>query len=162
VDDNALSSINPNDIESIEVLKDASATALYGAQGANGVVLITTRQARRGQTQINVSTQLGINEQPNKPRLMDGPTWTDTMIQGYVNYYVDRGEDPEVRRQMAIARYGDPETAPTYDWIEELTRAGALQKFNISASAGLERTRIFLSGSYDYEEVLQLPATSVH
>lgn len=152
VPDNALSGINPNDIESIEVLKDASATAMYGAQGANGVVLITTRQAERGQTQINVSTQLGFNEQPEKIDIMDGPTWTETMIQGYVNYYADRGEDPEVRRQMAIDQYGDPATAPTYDWQDALTRAGALQRFNVSASAGLDNTRIYLSGSYDYEE----------
>lgn len=152
VPDNALASINPNDIESIEVLKDASATALYGAQGANGVVLITTRQAKRGQTQINVSSQIGYNEQPKKLDIMDGPTWTETMIQGYVNYYTDRGEDPEVRRQMAIDQYGDPATAPTYDWQEALTRAGMLNQFNISASAGLENTRIYLSGAYDFEE----------
>jgi TonB-dependent starch-binding outer membrane protein SusC len=152
VPDNALATINPNDIESIEVLKDASATALYGAQGANGVVLITTRQAQRGQTQINVSSQIGFNEQPKKLDIMDGPTWTETMIQGYVNYYTDRGEDAEVRRQMAIDRYGDPATAPTYDWQEALTRAGFLNQFNISASAGLENTRIYLSGAYDFEE----------
>jgi TonB-dependent starch-binding outer membrane protein SusC len=152
VPDNALTGINPNDIESIEVLKDASATALYGAQGANGVVLITTRQARRGQTRINVSSQTGFNEQPRKLDLMDGPTWTEAMIQGYVNYYVDRGEDPDVRRQMAIERYGDPATAPTYDWQDALTRAGAIQKVNVSASTGLENTRIFVSGAYDFEE----------
>lgn len=152
VPDNALTSINPNDIESIEVLKDASATALYGAQGANGVVLITTRQAKRGQTQFTVSTQLGINEQPKKLNIMDGPTWTETMIQGYVNYYVDRNGDPVARRLEAIDRYGDPATAKTYDWQEELTRAGAIKTINFSASSGLENTRIFLSGAYDYEE----------
>jgi len=152
VPDNALATINPNDIENIEVLKDASATAMYGAQGANGVVLITTRQARRGETQINVSSQIGFNEQPKKLDIMDGPTWTETMIQGYVNYYADRGEDPDVRRQMAIEQYGDPATAPTYDWQEALTRAGYLNQINVSASAGLDNTRIYLSGSYDYEE----------
>lgn len=152
VPDNALTTINPNDIESIEVLKDASATALYGAQGANGVVLITTRQAKRGQTHFTVSTQLGINEQPRKLNIMDGPTWTETMIQGYVNYYVDRNGDPVARRAEAISIYGDPATAPTYDWQEELTRAGALKSINFSASSGLDKTRIFLSGSYDYEE----------
>ncbi len=152
VPDNALATINPNDIESIEVLKDASATAMYGAQGANGVVLITTRQAQRGQTQINVSSQIGFNEQPKKLDIMDGPTWTETMIQGYVNRQVDRGRDREESLQLAIERYGDPATAPTYDWQEALTRAGLLNQFNVSASAGLENTRIYLSGSYDYEE----------
>ncbi len=152
VPDNALASINPNDIESIEVLKDASATALYGAQGANGVVLITTRQAQRGQTQINVSTQIGYNEQPKPLDIMDGPTWTETMIQGFVNRELDRGRDPEVSLQRAIDRFGDPATAPTYDWQDAFTRAGALNQFNLSASAGLENTRIFLSGAYDYEE----------
>ena len=150
--DNPLTSINPDDIESIEVLKDASATALYGAQGANGVILITTRQARKGETIFTVSSQYGINEQPRKLDIMDGPTWTETMIQGYVNYYLDRGGDPVARRQQAIGIYGDPATAPTYDWQEELTRSGALKIINFSASAGLDKTRLFLSGGYDYEE----------
>ncbi|MCC5935179.1 MAG: TonB-dependent receptor [Balneolales bacterium] len=152
VEDNALTGINPNDIESIEVLKDASATALYGAQGANGVVLITTRQARRGQTQINLSTQVGFNAQPEKIDVMDGPTWTETMIQGFVNREVDRGRDATEARELALARYGDPATAPTYDWQDALTRSGALQKYSVSASAGFENTRIFLSGSYDFEQ----------
>jgi len=152
VPDNALASINPNDIESIEVLKDASATAMYGAQGANGVVLITTRQAERGQTQINVSSQIGFNEQPKPLDIMDGPTWTETMIQGFVNREVDRGRDPVESRQLGIERYGDPATAPTYDWQDALTRAGMLNQFNISASAGLENTRIYISGAYDFEE----------
>ena len=152
VPDNSLASINPNDIESIEVLKDASATAMYGAQGANGVVLITTRQAQRGQTRINVSSQIGFNEQPKPLDIMDGPTWTDTMIQGYVNRQVDRGRDPEESRQLAIERYGDPATAPTYDWQDALTQTGRLNQFNMSASAGLENTRIYISGAYDFEE----------
>ncbi|MCH8485353.1 MAG: TonB-dependent receptor [Candidatus Cyclonatronum sp.] len=152
VQDNALTGINPNDIESIEVLKDASATALYGAQGANGVVLITTRQARRGQTQINLSTQVGFNAQPDKIDVMDGPTWTETMIQGFVNREVDRGRDATEARELALARYGDPATAPTYDWQDALTRSGALQKYSVSASAGFDNTRIFLSGSYDFEQ----------
>ncbi len=152
VEDNPLSGINPNDIESIEVLKDASATAMYGAQGANGVVLITTNQARRGETNINVSSQFGFNEQPALLDIMDGPTWTETMIQGYVNYFVDRGEDPDVRRQMAIERYGDPATAPTYDWQDALFRAGALRNISVSASSGLENTNVYFSGSYDFEE----------
>lgn len=152
VEDNALTGINPNDIESIEVLKDASATALYGAQGANGVVLITTRQARREQTQINLSTQVGFNAQPEKIDVMDGPTWTETMIQGFVNREVDRGRDAAEAREQAIGLYGNPATAPTYDWQDELTRAGALQNYSISAAAGFDNTRIFLSGSYDFEQ----------
>ena len=152
VPDNALATINPNDIESIEVLKDASSTALYGAQGANGVVLITTRQAQRGQTQINVSSQIGFNEQPKPLDIMDGPTWTETMIQGFVNRELDRGRDFEDSMERAIQRYGDPATAPTYDWQDALTRAGFLNQLNVSASAGLENTRIYISGAYDFEE----------
>ena len=152
VQDNPLTSINPNDIESIEVLKDASATALYGAQGANGVILITTRQARKGETRFTFSSQVGINEQPRKLDIMDGPTWVETMIEGYVNYNTDRNRDPIDRRQQAIGIWGDPATAPTYDWQEELTRAGAMRNVNFSASAGLDNTRVYFSGSYDYEE----------
>ncbi len=156
VESNVLALLNPDDIENIEVLKDASATAMYGAQGSNGVVLITTKQARKGQTEISVSSQIGYNEQPKKIDVLDGPTWTDIMIQGYVNKYYDRGETSEAaienRRQQAIANYGDPATAPTYDWQDALTRVGALHKFNVSATTGFENTRIFLSGSYDFEE----------
>jgi TonB-dependent starch-binding outer membrane protein SusC len=152
VQDNPLTSINPDDIESIEVLKDASATALYGAQGANGVILITTRQAKKGETRVSVSTQFGVNEQPRKLDIMDGPTWTETMIQGYVNYWLDRNGDPVARRQEAIGIYGDPATAPTYDWQEELTRSGAFRNVNFSVLSGQDRTRFFLSGGYDFEE----------
>lgn len=156
VESNVLALLSPDDIENIEVLKDASATAMYGAQGSNGVVLITTKQARKGQTEINVSSQIGYNEQPRKIDVLDGPTWTDIMIKGYVNKYYDRGETSEAqveaRRQQAIDTYGDPATAPTYNWQDALTRVGALHKLNVSATTGLENTRIYLSGSYDYEE----------
>ena len=150
--DNPLATINPDDIENVEILKDASATALYGAQGANGVVLITTRQARRGQTRIDVSSQIGFTEQPRKLDIMDGPTWTETMIQGYVNTRVDAGTDPATARQMGVQIYGDPATAPTYDWQDALTRSGAMYKYNFAASTGMENTRIYLSASYDFEE----------
>lgn len=156
VQTNVLALLNPDDIESIEVLKDASATALYGAQGSNGVVLINTKQARKGQSEISVSTQIGYNEQPTKIPTLDGPTWTDIMIQGYLNVYKDRGETSEAqiahRTQQAIDNFGDPATAQTYDWQDELSRAGALHKINVSATTGLDKTRIFLSGSYDFEE----------
>ena len=149
---NPLTGINPSDIQSIEVLKDASATALYGAQGANGVVQITTNQGQAGQTEINVSTQLGYTETPELLEVMDGPTWTETQIQGYVNFYKDRGQDPDFRRELAIDIYGDPESAPTYNWVDEMYRSGALHKMNISAASGFDNTRIFLSGGYDYEQ----------
>lgn len=82
---NALAAIDPNDIESIEILKDAAAASIYGAQAANGVVLITTRRGQAGRTQFQVTSQVGVREPINKYDMLTGPEWVAMQIEGRRN-----------------------------------------------------------------------------
>ncbi|AXJ00217.1 TonB-linked outer membrane protein, SusC/RagA family [Cyclonatronum proteinivorum] len=82
---NALAAIDPNDIESIEILKDAAAASIYGAQAANGVVLITTRRGQAGRTQFQVSSQVGVREAINKYDMLTGQEWVAMQIEGRRN-----------------------------------------------------------------------------
>ncbi|MCH8568066.1 MAG: TonB-dependent receptor [Balneolales bacterium] len=82
---NALAAIDPADIESIEILKDAAAASIYGAQAANGVILITTKRGQAGRTQFNVTSQVGFAEALNKYDMLDGPGWVSAQIEGRRN-----------------------------------------------------------------------------
>lgn len=139
---NALASINPNDIESIEVLKDAAAAAIYGAQAANGVVLISTKKGTRGKSKISVSVQEGIVQPLNQYNVMNASQLAGIKRDSYLN----RGLNPAA----SVTTYGNPEDPNllSYDWANELYRDGRLSVYDISASGGDEKTTFFLSGSY--------------
>ena len=125
--------LNPSDIESIEVLKDASATAIYGAAGANGVVMITTKHGSKGSTSVNITADFGIQTVPLK---------------------LDVGSVDEYARNIRIARESDgnglfnPVWGEQYDgkrksidWLDQMTRTGFKQQYNVSASGGNEKTQ---------------------
>ena len=143
---NALGSINPNDIESIEVLKDAAAAAIYGAQAANGVVLITTKKGGKGKSQVKLTIQEGIVQPLNLYEVMDASQLAGIKQQAYLN----RGLNPA----GAAATYGDPEdpNLESYDWVDELYRQGRLSVYDLSVSGGDEKTSFYLSGSYTKQE----------
>ncbi|MCE7055636.1 SusC/RagA family TonB-linked outer membrane protein [Algoriphagus sp. AGSA1] len=143
---NALASINPNDIESIEVLKDAAAAAIYGAQAANGVVLINTKRGKKGKTNIRVSVQEGIVQPLNLYDVMDASQLAAIKRDAYIN----AGLNPA----NAAATYGNPEdpNLESYDWVDALYRDGRLSVYDLSVSGGDEKTTFFLSGSYTKQE----------
>lgn len=143
---NALASINPNDIESIEVLKDAAAAAIYGAQAANGVVLINTKKGKKGKSQVKVSVQEGIVQPLNLYDVMDASQLAGIKRVAYQN----RG----LATSGSDATYGNPEdpNLQSYDWIDALYRDGRLSVYDISVSGGDEKTTFFLSGSYTKQE----------
>lgn len=143
---NALASINPNDIESIEVLKDAAAASIYGAQAANGVVLITTKKGKRGATQTKVSIQEGIVQPLNLYEVMNSTQVATIKRDAFLN----AGLNPA----NAIATYGNPEdpNLPNYDWVDELYRNGRLSVYDLSMSGGDEKTNFYVSGSYNKQE----------
>ena len=126
----ALSNLNPSDIESISVLKDASATAIYGARGTNGVVLITTKQGKAQKTQINARASFGVEQMWNKPELLDSKQWLE-----YQNDLTGNNVDPNI------------DTTNT-DWIDEVTQLAPISNFDLSASGGNKKTKYFLSGNY--------------
>jgi len=143
---NALASINPNDIESIEVLKDAAAAAIYGAQAANGVVLINTKKGKKGKSQVKVSVQEGIVQPLNLYDVMDASQLAGIKRVAYQN----RG----LATSGSDATYGNPENPnlETYDWLDALYRDGRLSVYDLSISGGDEKTTFFLSGSYTKQE----------
>ncbi|WP_268034506.1 SusC/RagA family TonB-linked outer membrane protein [Algoriphagus sp. PAP.12] len=143
---NALASINPNDIESIEVLKDAAAAAIYGAQAANGVVLITTKRGTKGATKTRLSVQEGIVQPLGLYDVMNATQLATIKRDAYLN----AGRDPN----DAAATYGNPEdpNLESYDWLDALYRNGRLSVYDLSVSGGDEKTTFFLSGSYTKQE----------
>jgi TonB-linked SusC/RagA family outer membrane protein len=179
---NGLSTVNPQDIKSIEVLKDASATAIYGARGANGVVLITTKDGSAGDTQIDVGYSHGVKEFTNQLDMLNGPEFVRMYVDGIyadvdnifgtnVNPYQNWGtyEDRYQTLQTffgafnltpgsysgisALDQYGaNPSEAPTTDWQDNVFNTGITDEFNISAQGGDRTTQYFLSGNYFNEE----------
>lgn len=162
---NPLSGINPNDILSIEVLKDAAAASIYGAQASNGVILITTKQGRAGGTVINISSTLGWNSQYRKYDSMDGPTWVNFMAEAYENYAIRLGRNVQNDINSAYIAFipactaaglgtavCDPNNAPTYNWQEAVYQIGASRETDVSVSGGTDVTRFFISGGYENTE----------
>jgi len=162
---NPLAGINPNDILSIEVLKDAAAASIYGAQASNGVVLITTKQGRAGGTVINISSTLGWNSQYRKYDSMDGPTWVNFMAEAYENYAIRLGRNVQNDINAAYISFipacttaglgtavCDPNNAPTYNWQEAVYQIGASRETDVSVSGGTDVTRFFISGGYENTE----------
>ncbi len=142
---NALAGLNPNDIDNVTVLKDASATALYGARGSNGVIIITTKKGRSGKTQFRLDTEVGSTTYatfPDAGKPLDAADWLALAREGYINagYTADQAD-------AKLKNYGAGTTNNT-DWLNLLTRTGTQQQYNLSASGGDAKTTFYISGSY--------------
>lgn len=171
---NVLNVLNNNDIESIEVLKDASAASIYGAQAANGVILITTKKGKAGKTKFDVNYYTGYSDVIRKIPLLTGPEWIRMRIEATRNRYTyhfiadpfvpGSGQDLQRPSRWAITEvqstYGSPEVAPNYDWQQAVTRRGAIQNLEFSANGGTDNVRYFLGASYN-EQRAQLIATDI-
>ncbi len=138
---NALAGLNPNDIQSIEVLKDASSTAIYGARAANGVVLITTKRGNTGKSQINAGYMRGVAEPTKIIDQLNADQWETIMNEARLN----DGLAPIDYDSRANA---DVDT----DWLDAIFRTATIEQFNLSMSGGDDKTRYFASGSYRNEE----------
>lgn len=133
---NALADINPNDIESIEVLKDASTTAIYGSRAANGVVLITTKRGNTGRTKINYNTTFGFNEPIRLIDVVDGAGYTDYIEERY-----------GFRNVSLFSSQLD--TLNSNDWQDIIFNSNPIQNHNLSMSGGDAKTKYFTSLNYD-------------
>ncbi len=168
---NPLDNINPGDIENIEVLKDAAATAIYGSRGANGVVMITTKHGQSGKAKISFNTYLGYNQTAKKLEMMNGQQWIDQATEvinaTYVAQFKSVGALATDDMATRLSRTGgnnpnyipDPRwTMPGHpglrfiDWQDELERKGQIQNYEISASGGNDVVKYYLSGNYGYQE----------
>ncbi|HAJ99274.1 MAG TPA: SusC/RagA family TonB-linked outer membrane protein [Bacteroidales bacterium] len=171
---NPMADINPADIESIQVLKDASASAIFGARAANGVVLITTRRGREGRTNFNFTTQIGVSEPANTVGFLNRAQYLSLVEQGWNNVVAMFGPDAYSWLGLTSAQswpdaldlffpyWRDSEfpndftRGPDENWENRaLRRNASTQQYDLSVSGGTEKTRFFTSLSWaDQESVL--------
>jgi len=128
---NPMNFINPDDIESMDILKDASAAAIYGARGANGVIIITTKKGKKGRTQMNLSSNLTISNLANKMNVF--------------------GAD-EFRKQVIAAGGKLDDMGGSTDWQDELTRTGVSKNVNFSASGATDTSNYYATLGYEDQE----------
>lgn len=142
---NPLADLNPNDIESVEVLKDASATAVFGALGANGVVLITTKLGKSGKPQINVEYNTGVSYMTNPPNILDDQEYLNWQIErGPQLNFINSGNRTDVQKWVDIQNSGERGSV----WIDRITRPALTNQGDISFSGGADGTRYRLSAGY--------------
>ncbi|HEA23726.1 MAG TPA: SusC/RagA family TonB-linked outer membrane protein [Pricia antarctica] len=159
---NPLSTINSEDIKSITVLKDAAASSLYGSRAANGVIIITTKDGKTGETEITLGVETGWSNNLTEEKLINNVQFKDLWIEGQTNQYIQNNENAEFTRV-----YGDNALYNTYesqavsdyegiygttnansDWLDAIYRNGLVQKYNLSARGGSEKTSFYVSGDY--------------
>lgn len=150
---NALASINPNDIESIDILKDADAAAIYGSRGSNGVVLITTKRGRTGSTKFNVSLFGGSATETNRPRYLTGDEFRSMWAEANRNDSIALSILRPASRFTAKALPGamDPALYTNTNWLDQTMQVGQILDANISASGGSEFASFFSSLGYRKE-----------
>ena len=150
---NPLADFNPNDIESIEVLKDASATAVYGALGANGVVLITTKLGKTGKPQINFEYNSGISYMTNTPDILNDQEYLDWQIsKGPELNFLNSGSIGQSQNWIDIKNSGQRGSV----WIDRITRPALTNQADISFSGGADGMKYRLSaGILDQEGVIK-------
>ncbi len=143
----ATPTINPNDIASIQILKDASAAAIYGSRAGNGVIIITTKQGKAGPAKIAVSVKHGVQQLPKLWDMMNSEEFAATQRQQYEN----SGATPPASVTLTPpANYDDVRhwTRTDTDWQDEATQLGTLADYNVTLSGGSEAGNYLLSGSY--------------
>ena len=157
--------LNGNDIESIQVLKDAASASIYGSRAANGVIIITTKGGKDGKVKIDFDASLSVQTYAHKMKVLNAKEFGQTMWQGYVNdglnpnlnglgYYYDWSYDAKgvpVLNYITMNKYLDPAgitPAADTDWFKETTRTGFVQQYNLSLSQGTENGTSFFSLGY--------------
>ena len=145
------SDMDPNEIESISVLKDASATAVFGAKGANGVIIVTTRRGKMGKPRMEVTTSYGFQKPTRIPNHIDSYTTMEALNVAYMN----NGRFQDLMSQQILDEYRNPTTAlnalryPNVDWFDMLTNwAAPTANANLNISGGTEFAKYFCSIGY--------------
>ncbi len=175
---NPLADLNPNDIESVDVLKDASAAAIYGSRASNGVILITTKRGSQGKTQFNVNYSTGFSKPTHLRKFLNGEQYAQ-MFKDATKYAIDPRTVDDVTNpdgspytqdaegwNNAWSDYGGgPDSGPgsftsllnrkaNADWNKEAYRTGKISQYDISASGGNDKTKFFTSIGYLDQEAI--------
>lgn len=147
---NPLADLNPSDIESIEVLKDANSTAIYGSRGANGVVIITTKRGSKGQKpKITLNSFYGSGKATKLPTLVNAPQSAELLNEAWIN----DGKNP------ANIPYPNPAGLPTYNRVNELFRTASTYSTDLSVAGGDAKTTYYVGASYFKQDGILRPQT---
>lgn len=159
---NPLSFMNPQDIESIQVLKDASATAIYGSRGANGVVIITTKKGKAGEDKIEFNVNYGVSQVVKKMEMLGGYDYANYQLEGMRNHSAYEGVAlvPDFDGNWSVDSNGDSTYRPTPEdfrngylnggtnWQDQIFRGGSTADYTLSVSGGNEKGNYMVSGNY--------------
>jgi TonB-linked SusC/RagA family outer membrane protein len=150
----SINDLNPNDIASIDVLKDASSTAIYGSAGANGIIIVTTKQAEKGKTQVDFNAYVGVNSNPRYPRALHGDAWIKYLQEGYRSTYPNAATPSNA--DLFTAYSYQPNLLQPYidngqwiDWVDEGLQTGVKQDYNISVRGSGEKMKGQFSLGYN-------------
>lgn len=160
-----LNQLNPNDIDKIDVLKDASATAIYGSRGSNGVMMVTTKRGRSGQSRINFDYYTGVQEVSKRMDLLNAQQFAELNKEATNNAYVERvagasANDPNSARpsglryryprggEFADLNFDNPASVASYDYQDLIFQRAPISNYSLSASGGSEKMQYYVSGNY--------------
>ena len=149
---NLLNSINPNDIESIDVLKDPASASIYGAQAANGVVIITTKKGRNGRSKVNFSNYFGYSTIIKKLEVLNATEFTQLGYEAYTNRFGAASAQTNTFLNAvggATVTGGIVNPLPSTDWQNLAFVNGLVQNYDLSVSGGNDKTSFFMSGGYN-------------
>ena len=139
VRESGLEGINPEDIQSMQILKDASSTAIYGSRGANGGVIISTKSGGKGQSSITFDTSIGFSEATRLPEKMNAQTYAQALV------------DYNGISELDVASYIDGSNSGV-DYIDEMFRTGLVQNYKLVFSKGTDGLQAYVSGNYMNQE----------
>lgn len=144
-----LSSLDPNEVESVTILKDASATALYGVKGANGVIIIKTRRGREGKPRINTSVQTSVQQATRIPKYLDSYHFALLANEAYKNDNPDGTLTPYSAEALKAYESGsDPYKYPNVDWMNEMLKPALMTRANFNISGGAPMVKYFVNAGY--------------
>ncbi|NJK98038.1 MAG: SusC/RagA family TonB-linked outer membrane protein [Bacteroidales bacterium] len=166
-----LNHINVNDIESIDILKDASAAAIYGSRAANGVVLVTTKRGKEGTSNVSFLMRTSVQSVDNLPEMLTAQELANIRIEGNVNAQLDNlwrnnpsmtiGEystqfnklKKEYMAQLPQTMFSETErntllAGESYNWLDEITQTGLVQDYTVAFSSGNEKSNYYISANY--------------
>lgn len=146
---NLLSTLNPNDIESISVLKDAASQSIYGSRAANGVIVVTTKKGKSGKTKFRFDTELGNSDvayQNEKYKPLDANEFINITRDGLVNAGTSAAQTTSILNSLGQGN------GINFNWYDNIMRVGQQKQYNLSAEGGNDKTTFFLSGGHFAQE----------
>lgn len=151
----SFSELNPQDIASVDILKDASSAAVYGSRAANGVILITTKRGKTQRPQFNFNMNIGVQNWTRRPDLMNGTQSNQFAIDKAIDLgYV--GGDLELENLLRPKEYAAYKAGSEINWLDETTRSALIQNYQLSVSGASDRFNYYISGNYMNQEGLMI------